>query len=229
MPLRYGLLKNQLRNTHGYVAVTTDVRYVDLEQLIDQMTGNGSTVTKAEILGVWVELEQAITHFVQQGYAVKTPLFSIIPKVTGVFDGPDDTFSPTKHQIKLHIRTTKRLQSLSKKIKVEKIPIETAAPSIASITDLWSGATGHTLTIGQFASVKGKLLKLSPHPHSGIFIIAHDGTVTPVTNVTQNKPSELMFAVPSHLGEGNYRLEVRTQQKNHTSPTQCRTPITLIH
>ena len=160
MPLRYGLLKNQLRNTHGYVAVTTDVRYVDLEQLIDQMTGSGSTVTKAEILGVWVELEQAITHFVQQGYAVKTPLFSIIPKVTGVFDGPDDTFSPAKHQIKLHIRTTKRLQSLSKKIKVEKIPIETAAPSIASITDLWSGAIGHTLTIGQFASVKGKLLKL---------------------------------------------------------------------
>ncbi|MFT3739388.1 MAG: DNA-binding domain-containing protein [Breznakibacter sp.] len=228
MPLRYGLIENRLHNNEGYIAVTTDVKTVDMDQIIEQMTCRGSTVTKAEILGVWEEFEQAVAHFVQQGCAVKTPLFTVRPKVTGSFDSPGEVFLRPKHSVKVNIQTGSRLKNLERQIHVERILIDRPAPSITSITDLSRGTRGNSLTIGQPALLAGRLLKITPHDQSGIFFVNDIGGEIKVPNVAKNKPSELIFVVPPTLSHGKYSLEIRTVLKNHTAPICCRAEVGLI-
>jgi hypothetical protein len=229
MPLRYGLVENQLTSDpDDYMAVTLDNYTKGIDDIVERMISRGSTVTTAEALGTLEEFKLAVCDLVKEGFNVNTELFSVYPRVAGVFNSADEAFNANKHTINLNLRAGKRLTEAARDLSVEKVGVEEAKPTLKTIIDLKSNAVNESITVGRIASIKGALLKLDPdNPESGIFLIDSDQKATKVSNVVENKPSELLFFVPDALPVGTYEIEVRTVLRNRKSLKSGRLPVSV--
>lgn len=81
-------------DSDDYMAVSSNPQSYTIDDVYDNMTREGSTITKAEALAVFEEIVQSIINLVRQGYAVNTPLVNISSGISGVFDSDDDNFIP---------------------------------------------------------------------------------------------------------------------------------------
>jgi len=89
---------------------------------------------------------------------------------------------------------------------------------LQKFTNLKTKTSDESFSPGQIASITGLLLKFNESdPQQGIFFIAADGSATRVTNISKNKPSELLFFVPDELTSGTFQVEVRTILQNRKS------------
>ena len=93
MAIKYALFPNHLTSDpDDYMAVVQDQTSKTKEDLIDEMIGRGSTVTKAEALSVLEEFEAAVEEALSEGHSINTPLFRIGASIQGVFEGESDGF-----------------------------------------------------------------------------------------------------------------------------------------
>ena len=105
MTLKYGLADNGLTPDQEDQRA---VMYVDevktLDEVVDEMIGRGSTVTKAEALSVMEEYYDAITRFLGEGYTITTPAYNITPRIRGVFKDKKERYDPNKHRLYLSVK-----------------------------------------------------------------------------------------------------------------------------
>ncbi len=210
MPLRYGLIPNHLTdNPNDYMGVVTENETINTEQIVEQMIGKGSTVTKAEALSVIEEFNYAIVEAISNGNNVNTELFKVQPSVTGIFENSSDSFDKNRHAIRLNLNAGSRLAEAINNIDLRKIEITSPQPVLQKFTDLKNSIVNESFTPGQVASIKGSLLKFNEEDaQQGIFFISQDGTETKAKQIIKNKPSELMFFAPEGL-KGTFSVEVR--------------------
>lgn len=227
MPLRYGLIENKLTaDPDDYMAVTQDNQTFSMDQIVDRMISRGSTVTKAEALGVMEELGLAIEDILKEGNNINTSLFGIYPSISGVFNGSSDGFDNKRHAVRINITAGSRLNRILDAIQVQKVNVTSPAPVIEKFINLKSKAVNESFSPGQIAAVTGLLLKFDESdPDQGIFFISNENVETKVTNVSKNKPSELLFFVPDSLTTGSYQIEVRAKLQNRTTIAKGR----LLH
>ncbi len=216
MSLRYGLIPNHLTDDpNDYMGIVTDNDTVNVEALVQQMVGKGSTVTKAEALSVIEEFEYAVVEAVKNGNGVNTKLFKINPSVSGVFVDKHDGFDPARHAVRLNMNAGSRLSEAISDIELRKVEITSPQPVIQQFVDLKTNVVNESFTAGQIASIRGSLLKFDATDSAqGIFFIAADGTETRAENVVKNKPSELLFFVPEALTNGTFQVEIRSIFQN---------------
>ncbi len=216
MALRYGLVPNPLTNNgNDYMGVVTENETITTKQIVDQMIGKGSTVTKAEALSVIEEFSYAVAEAIGNGHNINTELFKIYPSVRGVFEDENDSFDSSRHTIRLNLNAGSRLAEMVSNIDLRKVEITSPHPVLQKFTDLKSNVVNERCTPGQIASIKGSLLKYNEDDEmQGIFFIAPDGSETKVMQVVKNKPSELLFFVPDSLA-GTYSVEVRVIPHNN--------------
>ncbi len=216
MSLRYGLIPNHLTDDpNDYMGIVTDNDTVNVETIVQRMTGKGSTITKAEALSVVEEYEYAVVEAVKNGNSVNTKLFKINPSVSGVFVDKHDGFDPARHAVRLNMNAGSRLSEAISDIELRKVEITSPQPVIQQFIDLKTNVVNESFTAGQIASIRGSLLKFDEVDRAqGIFFIAADGTETRVDNVVKNKPSELLFFVPEALTSGTFQVEVKTILQN---------------
>ncbi|RUT79689.1 DNA-binding domain-containing protein [Ancylomarina longa] len=212
MSLRYGLTPNSLTDDpDDYMGIVTDNESVNEEQIVEQMIGKGSTVTKAEALSVIEEFEYAVVEAVKNGNNVNTRLFKVHPSVAGVFNDKQDHFDASRHAIKLNLLAGSRLRAAIADIELHKVEIVSPQPVLQQFVDLKSKVINETFTPGQVASIRGSLLKFdTTDSQQGIFFINTTGEETRVENVIKNKPSEVLFFVPDSLSEGTFQIELRS-------------------
>ena len=213
MKLKYGLVSNELTKDPLDQRAVVYVEVVKLlEQLIDEMIGRGSTVTKAEALSVIEEYYDAMAKFLGQGCTINTPAYTITPVIKGVFENEDDRYHPSKHQLYLNMKPNTRLKDSVSKIAVEYRETEGQQPWVKKLYDLVSETTSEALTPGGIAHLKGKLLKFDPaDAQQGIFFKSGNQEIrVDVKTVARNMPSELIFLVPGTLRKGTCQVEVRT-------------------
>ncbi|NJK95838.1 MAG: DUF4469 domain-containing protein [Bacteroidales bacterium] len=212
MPVRFGLIENHLTADPGdYMAVVTDNDTFTEDGIIDRMISRGSTVTKAEALSVLEEYGLALEDILKGGNNVNTKLFSIYPSIAGVFNGQSDGFDKSRHAVRLNITSGSRLNKIIGSIQVQRVELTSPAPVLQKFTNLRTKTINESFTPGQIASIAGLMLKFDEaDPLQGIFFIAADSTETRVSNVSKNKPSELLFFVPDSLTTGTYQVEVRS-------------------
>lgn len=224
MPLRYGLIENKLTaDPDDYMAVTQDNQTFSMDQIVDRMISRGSTVTKAEALGVMEEFGLAIEEILKEGNNINSSLFGIYPSISGVFNGPADGFDSKRHGIRINITAGSRLNRIISEIKVQKVEVTSPAPVIEKFVNLKTRTINDSFTPGQIASISGLMLKFNEtDPAQGIFFISADGVETKVTNVSKNKPSELLFFVPDSLTAGTFQVEVRATLPGRKSITAGR-------
>lgn len=211
MAIKYWLLENPGLEGAKCVAVTHSNQTYSFEDLLDRMVWSGSTLTRAEVLGVFEELIRCIEEFVTDGGSVHTPLFTIAPSITGVFKNKKDQFHDNRHQVRLRIQAGARLRDMEQKIKVKKIDPALQKPQIFALYDMASKTCNNILTPGRGATISGKQLQFDEaDPEQGIFLISDDTdqAIRISSELMRNMPKELIFIVPD-LQPGKYHLEIR--------------------
>ena len=212
MPIQYALYPNPLTDgSDDQRAVIQNQESRTTEDIINEIVGRGSTVTRAELLAVIEEYEATITKFVANGDRVNTPLVNISSSISGIFANTDDHYDSRRHQIKLNVNPGLRLKEAIEDMTTQKVNARQRRPQVTMVEDHMSGTKNDKITPGGMLKISGSLLKYNPEDiEQGVFLMATDGSETKLGPVIRNKPSTLIITVPDGLPTGNYKLEVRS-------------------
>jgi hypothetical protein len=74
----------------------------------------------AVIHGVWEGIKNAVDEYIADGESINTELFQIHASIKGVFNGKDDSFDRSRHQIRLCMRPGLLLSNSTAYLKVRK-------------------------------------------------------------------------------------------------------------
>ncbi len=209
--ITYALLENHLTaDPDDYRAIVQSSGTATQADLIDHIIQQGSTVTRADIKSVVEGITTAIIYMVLDGKNVNTPLANFGASIKGTFDGKDDAFDDSRHQLRATVSAGKRYRKeVTDRGKTNKAEARVRTPNPEVYNDFNSGERNSVLTSGGMGQLTGHRLKFDPaDDKQGIFFIAESGSAAKVEIVGRNKPGDLMFTVPT-LTPGDYRVEVR--------------------
>ncbi|MGM0547039.1 MAG: DNA-binding domain-containing protein [Bacteroidota bacterium] len=220
MAIEFYLIPNQMTNDpDDYMAISSNAESYRIEDVFDHMTREGSTITKAEALAGFEEIVGGIVNLIEKGHAVITPLVNISSGVSGVFEGENDTFDSSRHQIRINVTAGKRLREISEDIAIEKVTARKRQPKPLHFIDNSTQIQDDVATPTAGARITGSLLKYDESDSTqGIFFVnTADSSETKVDSpILRNMPGELIFVNPQ-LTAGTYRLEVRSILKGTSS------------
>jgi hypothetical protein len=216
MTLNYALYENNLKSAkpNSYVAKPLVDVTKTLDEVLNETTEHGSTVTKAEALAFFEELITVILKALLQGFAINTPLFNMSFSISGNFNGPDDTFDPARHSINITITPGLRVKEIISKINLSKVTVTKPKPVVTDFFDHSSQNHNDTVTKGGIGKLTGVKLQIDEKDEQqGIFFIPLlGGTIYKSTGfLVKNDPSELIFTIPADLIPGEYNIEVRAK------------------
>ena len=217
MAINYALFENHLTSDpNDYSARVQSSGSVDIDAIADRMIDQGSTTTKADILAVLEDTIKACEGYLLDGYRVNFGgLCEFFPRVSGVFDGITDSFDSSRHRVDVGANPGSRIRkTVRDNASVSKQETVLPSPSPVEYADLTSGETNGTITIGSIGTLNGHRLKYdTAHADEGIYIIDADtGTEFKITAVQKNKPSQLVFLVPTLAPlVVNCQIEVRAR------------------
>lgn len=195
------------------IALISNQKTFSLEDLLLRATNRGSTVTIAEFHSAFEEITYATEQLLAEGGgSIKTPLFNLTVRIVGVFNGDEDNFDPSRHQVKIRLTPGIRLREMEKKIKLRKVAADKPRPILQHVYDHTSESQDEIITSGGGMRITGSLLKFDEADvNQGVFFIHSNGTETRVAGrLLRNKPGELIFIAPQSLASGNYTIEVRS-------------------
>lgn len=226
MPIKYALFENNVTaDPNDYMAIIQLTESADGDDLVQDIIDQGSTVNKPDILAVTAALKLACQRRIEQGQRVNYfGMMDFFPRIKGVFDGPTDSFDPARHHVDVGANPGAELRSAVRaSAHVEKVESVKPSPNIIEYRDIGSETTNDQLTPGQIGQLSGNRLKFDAEAaDEGIFIIP-DGTGAEkkVTSIQRNKPSQLVFLVPT-LPDATYHIEVRARMGSGSSSRELR-------
>lgn len=213
--LKFTLVENLLTaRNNDYMAQTVQVRSFSTEEITELMLNRGSLLTKADILAVLEVYYQEIANIIADGNGINTKAYHIAPSISGVFEGMNDGFDSSRHQIRLNLRAGSLLHEATKKIRVEKTIGISTMPLITEVYDIKSNTSNELLTPGFNLRITGNRLKVAGESEMiGVYftnLTTHERIAVELSDMVINNPSELIIIIPS-LDAGSYHLEVVTQ------------------
>ena len=224
----YSLESNHLTSDpNDYFARVRVNGSIDQKTLISDMLNRGTTLNQPELEGTLKLLFDVCVARLAEGYNVHTPLGDMTLSLKGVFNGIEDSYDSSRHVLDVSISSTPELrQSIKNTVSLSRVERTSKRPQPEEYHDLYSGETNGPLVAGNLGRLMGTNMKFDPEDASqGIYFIAAEGTETKIENVGINKPSELIFNIPTTLTSGDYTVEVRAMiGKNIESG---RLPVTL--
>lgn len=215
-PNSLGTIENPCRAAIEYTGT------IDLGGIFDVMVFRGSSINKADMLGVFEDLRDTVVLELLDGKKVKTPLGIIGISIHGGFVSEDDVFDPSRHRIDIHITPGEHLRDAVIKhlqVKKQERVIPSPSPRIYTNPSLEEQET-NLLTPGGMARISGYRLKFdNADMEQGIFLLPLDPNNKPdagrltvrIAVVGRNKGRELLFMVPADLAAGAYALEVKAR------------------
>lgn len=210
MTIEYTLVENKLNTSEGkYRAVVQPKDTIDLTGIIDRMVRRGSTLMREDAMAVQEAFYDTILQVLQEGYNVTTPTANYRASIKGVFDGPDDSFDPSRHKLEVRVNPGLAVRPSLEKVPVVKTEHTTPLPHPQVFHDHMSNLDNSVVTPGSGAKIKGYRLKFDQtDPEQGVFFVSASGVETRVEQVLSIRPSEVIIILPA-LPADMYRLEVR--------------------
>lgn len=215
MTINYALYETQLGNVEPgtHLAIVQSADTAQMEDVIDRMIQQGSTITRADIIGVLEDYCTAVEHLLLEGNRVVTPVANFSTSVRGRFSGPTDAFDGSRHQVAGIVSPGSRLRAaIRNRARVAKQEATQPIPNPVVYVDANTGEQNGALTPGGMGRLVGHRLKIADpaDPAQGLFFVDGGGGETQVTVLGYNKPRELMFLVPPGLAAGDYQVVVRS-------------------
>jgi hypothetical protein len=211
MTIKYSLVKNHLTGNSDFRALVHHAGTVGMDAVVDDIIGQGSTVTRADILSVLEGYHTAIEKLLLQGFRVHTPLANYGISVRGVFEDEKFDFDPAFHRVVGTLTQGPRLRrTLTRRSQTARTDPRTTLPTLLLYLDVNSGERNSIVTPGGVGRLIGHRLKLDlADPAQGVYFVAEDGAETKVQVLVDNFPGKLTFVVPTGLASGSYTLEGR--------------------
>ena len=213
--IEYSLETNELTgDSTKYRAQVMNSRSYTFDDIAKHLIKHNIGLSSAAIYGLWEGIKGAVEEFVSQGGSINTELFQVRVSIKGVFNGMDDSFDPSRHQIKLNLQPGSLLLKVPGNLRAKKADSNVKV-KISSVTDVKTGSVNGSLTPGKNVRIIGRRLKIDgPDPSCGIYFVPEDGQTGPVkveqTDYVVNKPSELIAVIP-RLSTGKWRVRLVTQ------------------
>lgn len=232
MPIHYALYRNYVSpGPDDYAAVVKPIASVNLEAMIERMIDRGSTTARADILAVLEDAIGATESLLLDGMRINFGgLVELYPRIRGVFTDATDGYDAARHSVDVGanpgIRVRRTVRANAAVTKEEAIK---PAPNLVQYRDLGSTTFDDQITPGNIGELVGSRLKFNPSQlDEGVFFIPTGGGAgTQVTTFQRNKPSSLVFLIPSGLVPGTYQLEVRARISGGTELRTGRLEATL--
>jgi hypothetical protein len=198
-------------NPRKYQAIAHFTRSVNLDGVIERMVEMNPALSPAMARAYIQSYSAAIINLVLEGCKVNTPTGNHGFSIAGLFDGPDDTFSPDRHQLLPTVSPGRDVRrAIHRAGRPRKLESRTPGPHPLAYYDAATESHNQRLTPAKLARLSGYELKFDPaDPNQGVFLIAADRTTSRVELMAQNEPRQLIFMNPVSLGPGHYTLEVR--------------------
>jgi hypothetical protein len=227
--LKYSLVENQLtERPDDYAAQAHAAASLDKEALINRMLQRGSLLTRTDIVAVLNGLEETVAEALAEGSTVNLPLFNTSFSISGVFDGPMDSFDGSRHKLNINLTKGSLLREAEKSVALEKTGSSTPLPQIQEVKDSLSGLLNQQLTPNGVVELRGYNLRIAgDDPACGLWFVpqAGAGEVQAVTLI-ENKPSKIIAMIPA-LTPGSYQVKVVTQFSGSSKP--LKTPKTFVY
>src|SRR5690606_414244 len=131
-----------------------------IDDIIDMMIGKGSTVTRAEAYSVIEEYNWAIEQILLSGGCINTPMFNIVPNISGTLETEDEKFDKSKHQVNINTNPGTRLSKIADQTPIERVAFDLRLPVLKSFTDVVSDTKNTDITPGGIGHIKGDHLKV---------------------------------------------------------------------
>lgn len=210
--LRYSLSENLLTDRpDDYAAQTHSVDTYDKSKFIKRLLGKGTLVTKTDVVAVFDAMESTILEILEEGSTLKLPFFNTSFSISGVFEGPLDSFDPTRHKLNVNITKGSLLRQAEANISFEKTTSVAPAPQIQEVKDTVSGNFNEELTPGGVVEIRGNNLKIAgDKPECGLWFVPETGVPVKADVFVQNKPSLVIAMIPT-LSTGKYQIKVVSQ------------------
>lgn len=215
--MKYYLVDNPMSKEPGdYRAQVTNCEAVTEDEIFDYIIRKGSGIAIAEVMANYQEIIEAHEYFLKQGYGINTTFINARPTIRGVFKDKNDSFDPSRHQVKFKLRLGKYYDQTTLDVKIEKVEQESNIPVLNELEDITSGTVNEILTPDGVAVLKGLRLKFAQEdPNQGISLSAADSSTIRVSKVVTQRSSQIVFIVLADLTTGEYTLEVRILPKGN--------------
>lgn len=221
MAIRYALYPNTFRRRkpqQNYVARVHHTQSCDQKMLVEMITHHNRALPPTMVEAVLEEYYRAVEWAIEDGMRVNTPLIKIQASIQGTFAEEDERMYPGRQRIVLKAVPGKRLRSLIKRLKAQKVAPKYPCPEPKQLEDIFSDTSNRSITAGGIIRLRGKRLKFDPEDiQQGIFLIQAGGT-KPIrlAKAVTNTPSQLLMKAPDDLPAGEYTLEVHAIVGNST-------------
>lgn len=231
MPIHYALFENNLTaDPDDYAAIAQAIDSADLDRVVQRMIDRGSTTTRADILAVLEDAIGACESLLVDGMRVNLGgLVELFPRVRGVFTGAGDAFDPARHTIDVGANPGARVRATVRgDASVVKDEAIKPTPNPIEYRDIATDTTNGQVTPDNIGQLTGSRLKYDPdQPDEGIYFLPTGvGGETKVATVQKNKPSQLVFLIPT-LTSGDYQIEVRARISGGTELRSGRLDVIL--
>lgn len=222
------LHKNHLTpDPNDYAPRVAIERSLSIEDIIADIIASRTDLSAATIRDVNSRLEEAILKRLGNGYAIRTGLYSVYPKASGVFTKATQSFDPAVHQINAQFTQSIVVRE---KLRASKVVVNGVAPLsifIDEVVDVKSKAVNGALTRGHNICISGSDIRIGGEKEGvGVhFVNADNGTVVniPPEELARNTAKEIILLIPVDMPEGNYYLEVGTQLVGSNTLKEVRT------
>ena len=100
MSANYVLHENKLTdNPNDYMAKVKPSGSMGFDDVVNRIIEQGSTVVKSDIYSVIEDMNNAIESMILEGNSINLPMVNYKVSIKGSFDGPDDNYDSTRHDI----------------------------------------------------------------------------------------------------------------------------------
>ena len=220
MSLTIRAMRNHLGTSeYPYYALASWYEFINSDAFMDRMAAGRTTLSKTDIIAVFQLAREELARLLADGCYVKTPLGAALPVAKGSFRSRSDPFLPrdpnSGHELRFDFRIDPAIETeaLASIQCVRDKDGDRRLPRVLSVSALPAGSEGE-IEAGGLVRISGRRMKFDPSNESvGLFFKDEAGEETRATVYAQIQPSSLIAVVPATLGEGGYRLVVRTQSK----------------
>lgn len=216
--LKYSLSENLLTpDQDDHMAQVVDLQITGRDEVIEQITSEGSILKKTECNAVITAYFQQVRKNLANGMGYHDDFISISPSIQGVFNNDEDRFDPERHTIYPSVSPSAKLREVVNDIKVVKVKANERKPEIKKVYDYVSDSYNSIITPGTTLEITGDMLKVNTEDENqGVFFInLNDNSEVKVERIIQNHPKKLVVIIPASLYSGKFNIEVRAAPKNN--------------
>lgn len=201
-----------VENKDDKIAVLVSAGVADFQRVVSEIMEVNPGLERETVEAVLNLEKRVVKKLLLTGFRVNTGLYSAVAQPTGVVD--NKTWDKEKNSLYVAFTQGADLREAISDTTVNIIGEKGSAMYVAGGQDAATRATGFTATAGRNYTLTGAYLKVAgTDPSVGITLTSSSGVVTQITEDmwAVNKPSQLIFLIPTGLADGAYELKVTTQ------------------